>query len=58
MENLSQFRNLEDYLTIIDDLLLIYLESEQCDNDSRQYRSTVANCCKELKEEIQQAMQI
>jgi hypothetical protein len=51
-KNLKGYRAISDYVEVLDDLFLIYVESDDCDNDGQEYRSKVANCISELKTEL------
>jgi hypothetical protein len=54
-KNLKTYRDLSDYVEVLDDLFLVYVESDQCDNDGQEYRSKVAGCYNELKTELVKA---
>ena len=49
MKNLKSNRDLSDYVEVLDDLFLIYIQSDECDNDGQECRSKVADCVRELK---------
>lgn len=55
MKNLKTNRDLSDYVEVIDDLFLIYVQSDECDNDGQEARSKVADCVRELKAELLKA---
>lgn len=52
MKNLATFRDLKDYVEVLDDLFMIYVRSDECDNDGTEARSKVACCVDELKTEL------
>ena len=49
MKSLKSYRDLSDYVEVLDDLFMIYTESDQCDNDGTEARSKIAGCVRELK---------
>ena len=55
MKNLKTNRDLSDYVEVLDDLFLIYVQSDECDNDGQECRSKVADCVRELKAELVEA---
>jgi len=52
MKNLSETRDLKDYVTIIDTLLTHYSKSEEFATGSERERSDIVDGCQELKEEL------
>lgn len=52
MKNLKTNRDLSDYIEVLDDLFMIYVRSDECDNDGTEARSKVACCVEELKGEL------
>ena len=51
-KKLKLYRDISDYVEVLDDLFLTYVRSDECDNDGQEYRSKVANCYDELKTEL------
>ena len=52
VKNLKSNRDLDQYIEVLDDLLMIYIESEPCGLDGPEGRGKVAFCVKELKDEL------
>lgn len=52
IKNLKANRDLDQYVEVLDDLFMIYIESEQSGQDGPEGRVKVAFCVKELKEEL------
>ena len=52
MKNLKTYRDLSDYIEVLDDLFMIYLKSDECDNDTKEDRGKIADCIQELKGEL------
>jgi len=56
MEKLSFYRDMADYLKVIDELLTSYVKTDVFAAGSEEERCTTVDCCTELKDYISDLM--